>query len=458
MQPSGILRELLGRLPRDIVIDPEAPSYESLRRVWNDMIDRRPSAIIRPGDVKQVSEVVRLAATTGLPLAVRCGGHSFPGFSTCDGGIVLDLSRMNTVSVDPEARLANVGGGALLRDVDRATAKYGLVVPAGVVSHTGAGGLTLGGGMGWTSRRFGLTIDNLVSAEVVTANGEILEVSDSSHPDLFWGLRGGGGNFGIVTRFQFRVHTLGPISVGVWNYAPTRVAEALEGLSALAKRAPRSQTHTIGLTKSGLRVTAFYNGPDGLGHESVAPFGNLAGPGDGGLEDMDFLELQSRSDDFMRWGRRYYGKGGFFGDLNPGVIREMADLSSNAPNEDSEFFMIHLGGAVSDVSDDATAYTGRQAEFFWLAQAIWDDALEDEQCLSWGREAGQRLEARSQVGNYVNEQSDVGQRVSELAYGKTKYNRLAALKAKYDPSNLFRLNQNIAPAHGVSEPNRDQAT
>ncbi|MDW4550443.1 FAD-binding oxidoreductase [Defluviimonas sp. D31] len=451
------MRELLGRLPRDIVIDPGAPSYESLRRVWNDMIDRRPAAIIRPGDVVQVSEAVRLAAATGLPLAVRCGGHSFPGFSTCDGGIVLDLSRMNTVSVDPNSRLAIVGGGALLRDVDKATAKYGLVVPAGVVSHTGAGGLTLGGGMGWTSRRFGLTIDNLVSAQVVTANGDILEVSDSSHPDLFWGLKGGGGNFGIVTRFQFRLHPLGPIAVGVWNYAPNRVTAALEGLSALAKRAPRSQTHSIGLTKSGLRVTAFHSGPDGLGYESLVPFGNLAGPGEGGLEDLDFLTLQSRSDDFVRWGRRYYGKGGFFSALESVSIREMADLSISAPNEDSEFYMIHLGGAVSDVSDDATAYTGRRAQFFWLAQAIWDDARDDEQCISWGRQAGQRLDVLSQTGNYINEQSDVGQAVAERAYGKTKYDRLAALKAEYDPSNLFRLNQNIAPAHRVSEPNTEQA-
>ncbi len=446
MQPSGFVRQLRKILPPEAAIEPEDSRYEKLRKVWNNMIDRRPAVIVQPHDAKQIAEVVKIAARGGLPLAVRCGGHSFPGFSTCDGGVVLDLSRMNDVSADQSSCLARVGGGALLGDLDRASSQFGMVTPAGLVSHTGAGGLTLGGGMGWTSRRLGLTIDSLVSAEIVTANGDIIEVSETSHPDLFWGLRGGGGNFGVVTRFKFRLHRLGRITVGEWHYPPSKIEDALQGLATLASQAPRSQTTTIGLTTSGLKVTAFHSGEDGLGRESVTPFGDLAGPGEGGLKDIDYVSLQRRSDEALPWGRRYYGKGGFLGSLESRAIQNMAVLSRSAPTEDSELFMIQLGGAVSDVDDDSTAYAGRRAKFFWLAQSIWDNALDDERCLSWGREAGKSLETVSQAGNYVNEQSDVGHLFAVKAYGQAKYERLARLKAKYDPNNLFRLNQNIVPA------------
>jgi hypothetical protein len=446
MRPSGLVHELGKTLPKGAVIEPQDTHYETLRKVWNNMIDRRPAVIVQPHDAKQVVQVVKIAARGDLPLAVRCGGHSFPGFSTCDEGIVLDLSRLNHVSADQSSGLALVGGGALLGDLDMASSQFGMVTPAGLVSHTGAGGLTLGGGMGWTSRRLGLTIDSLVSAEIVTANGDILGVSEASHPDLFWGLRGGGGNFGVVTRFKFRLHRLGPITVGEWHYPPNKIEDALHGLATLASKAPRSQTTTIGLTTSGLSVTAFHSGEDGLGRESVMPFGNLAGLGKGGLKDIDYVSLQRRSDDALPWGRRYYGKGGFLGSLESRAIQNMSVLSRSAPTDDSEIFMIQLGGAVSDVDDDATAYAGRRAKFFWLAQSIWDSALDDKRCLSWGRQAGKSLETVSQAGNYVNEQSDVGQLFAVKAYGQAKYERLARLKAKYDPNNLFRLNQNIVPA------------
>ena len=433
-------------LPPDAIIEPEDSRYEKLRKVWNNMIDRRPTVIVQPHDAAQTAEVVKIAARAGLPLAVRCGGHSFPGFSTCERGIILDLSRISDVSADRSSCLVSVGGGALLGDLDRASTKLGMVTPAGLVSHTGAGGLTLGGGMGWTSRRLGMTIDSLVSAEIVAANGDILEASETSHSDLFWGLRGGGGNFGVVTRFKFRMHPLGPITVGEWHYLPDKIEHAMEGLSTLTSQAPRSQTTTMSLAISGLKVTAFHSGEDGLGRESVMPFGELAGRGEGGLKEIDYVSLQSRSDDALPWGRRYYGKGGFFGSLESRAIQNMAELSRRAPTEDSELFMIQLGGAVSDVDEDATAYSGRRAKYFWLSQSIWDDARDDERCLSWGRKAGKSLESVSDAGNYVNEQSDVGYQFAVKAYGQAKYERLARLKAKYDPENLFRLNQNILPA------------
>jgi FAD/FMN-containing dehydrogenase len=352
---------------------------------------------------------------------------------------------MNFVTVDAATRTATVGGGALLGDLDRACAGTGLVTPAGLVSHTGAGGLTLGGGMGWTSRRLGLTIDSLVSAEVVTASGDIVEASETSLPDLFWGLRGGGGNFGVVTRFTFRLHALGPVTVGVWGYPENRLERVLEEIAKRTSTAPRSLTIQMGLTSSGIRVTAFHSGDDGLGADCVIPFGDLAGPGDGGLTGMDYLTLQSRSDNVLRWGRRYYGRGGFLAALEKQAIVAMSELARSAPTEDAEIYMIQLGGAVSDVDEAATAYSGRSGQFYWIVQPIWDDPDDDERCLNWGRAGGDRLAPLSQAGNYLNEQGEVGRRVTLQAYGQEKYDRLARLKSKYDPANLFQLNQNIAP-------------
>ncbi len=439
----GAIADIVGA---DHVSLPGSADFDARRKVWNGMIDRKPAIIARPDSAAQVSGLVGLAAKSGLPLAVRCGGHSFPGFSTCDGGLVLDLTRMNRITVDPAARIAEVGGGALLGDLDRAGAPFGLVTPAGLVSHTGAGGLTLGGGMGWTSRRLGLTIDNMLSAELVTADGRIIEVSPQSEPDLFWGLRGGGGNFGVVTRFRFRMHPLGPITVGKWVYPPARTVEALQKLGELAAKAPRSLTTALNITPEGLSLTAFHSGDDGLGEASVAPFGHLAGPGEGGLVDTDYVTLQRRSDEIMRAGRRFYGKGGFLESPNGAIGECAAELGLAAPTPDAEVYMIQLGGAVADVAEGATAYSGRAGGFYWIVQPIWDDPQDDARCLRWGKEGGARMAALSQAGNYLNEQGDVSKELTMQAFGQEKYHRLARLKARFDPGNLFRLNQNIAPA------------
>lgn len=439
-------RTLSAAAPGIAIIGVGHDDYDRRRTVWNGMIDRRPLAVARPENAAQVARIVTLAAERSLPLAIRGGGHSFPGFSTCDGGIVLDLSLMGRVTVDPVARVAEVGGGALLGDLDRAGAPFGLVTPAGVVSHTGAGGLTLGGGMGWTSRRLGLTIDNLLWVELVTADGRIIEVTPQSEPDLFWGLRGGGGNFGVVTRFRFRMHPLGPITVGKWAYASGRMTEALCRIAELAEIAPRSQTTAVNATASGLTVTAFHSGEDGLADVSVTPFGSLAGPGEGGLVQTDYVTLQSRSDNALRWGRRYYGKGGFMAGPGGAIAVCVTDLAMDAPTADSEVFMIQLGGAVADVPEEATAYSGRAGGFYWIVQPVWDDPTDDARCLRWGKEGGQAMAALSQAGNYLNEQAEVSREQTLLAYGQAKYARLAMLKARFDPHNLFRLNQNIGPA------------
>jgi FAD/FMN-containing dehydrogenase len=429
-----------------IVISPDHPDYERLRRVWNGTADRRPAAIVRARNSADVSKTIGVAAEQGSLLAVRCGGHSLAGLSTCDGGIVLDLSAMNSVIVDRAARVAEVGGGALLGDLDVAGFSAGLVTPAGIVSHTGVAGLTLGGGMGWLSRRFGLTVDNLLSAEIVTADGRLIETGPEVEPELFWGIRGGGGNFGVVTKFRFRMHPLGPILVGRWTYPRAACETALQNFGELAARAPRELTSAFTLTASGLSVTVLWSGPAGGAEKAIAPYGALAQPESAMIGGQTYLELQSRNDAHFAWGRRCYAKGGFLQRIDGPAIACLLDSIADAPTPDSELYVLQLGGAVADVDEDATAYSGRQAGFYWIAEPVWDSAADDARCIAWGRQAGGRLTAISQAGNYVNEQADVGKDVAYSAYGAEKYKRLAKLKGRFDPANLFRLNQNIEPA------------
>jgi FAD/FMN-containing dehydrogenase len=428
-----------------IWVDARHADYERLRRVWNGIADRRPAAIIQARDVADAVKVVRLAAKRESLLAVRCGGHSFPGLSTCDGGIVLDLSAMNQVTVDPLSRTAEVEGGALLGRLDAAGAAEGLVVPSGVVSHTGVAGLTLGGGMGWLSRRFGLTIDSLLGADLVTADGRLIHTSPDIEPELFWGIRGGGGNFGVVTKFRFRMHSLGPVLVGRWNYPPTAFATVLRAYRSLAATAPRELTTTFTLTSDNLSVTAFWSGPVDDAEAAVRPYGALARPESGEVTGQTFLELQSRNDAHFAWGRRCYAKGGFFDEIDDAAIGCLVESIATAPTPDSELYVMQLGGAIADVAEGATAYSGRAASYYWIVEPVWDSADDDARCLAWGRMAAKRLAAMSLAVNYVNEQADVGRDVSYDAYGPAKYARLAKLKAQFDPANLFRLNQNIEP-------------
>jgi FAD/FMN-containing dehydrogenase len=421
--------------------------YDKYRRVWNGVVDRHPAAIVCPKSVDDVRRAVHAAAISGSLLAVRGGGHSFPGFSTCDQGLVLDLSEMKAISIDYEALTIDVEGGALLGDVDRATVPEGLVVPAGVVSHTGVAGLTLGGGMGWSSRKYGLTIDSLLGAEIVTAAGEVVWASVTSDPELFWGLRGGGGNFGVVTRFKFQMRPLGSIIVGQWKYAAADTRQALQTLRDRARAQPRDFTLNFTATTTGLSVTAVWSGDTSVAQAILSPFGALADRSVGRVEAVHYLSLQSRHDEEYAWSRRYYCKGGFWSDVTDEAIDSMIRSISDAPTPDSEISVLQLGGAVSDVSDEATAYTGRGAGYYWLAEPIWDASVDDDRCVVWGRGAGKSLSRFSIPGNYINEQADAGPGVALDAYGVEKYQRLAHLKARVDPHNLFRLNQNITPRH-----------
>jgi FAD/FMN-containing dehydrogenase len=424
-------------------VAPGDADYDRFRAVWNGLIDRRPALILRARDSADVRAGIRLALERDLPLSVRCGGHSYPGFSTCDGGLVLDLSLMNQIRINPIERIAEVGGGALLGDLDKAGSPYGLVTPAGVVSHTGIAGLTLGGGMGWLSRRFGLTIDSLIAAEICLADGTMRTASLDDESDLFWGLRGGGGNFGVVTKFVFRMHTLGNVLVGRWEYPHRHLHSALGAFGDLASRAPRHLTSQLAVTRDKLTVTAFWSGDLTDAEAAVAAFGGLAPGATGTLGGTTFLELQSRSDELVAWGRRYYGKGGFFNELSEQAIDSMCTGVADAPTPDSEIYMLQLGGSACDIGEEETAYSGRSAAFYWISLSVWDDPAEDAKCMAWGRATARRLAESSPGRNYVNEQSDPG--IAQEAYGNEKYRRLAKLKSKYDPANLFRLNQNILP-------------
>ena len=438
-----LLKKLASAGCRGPLITPSHEDFDRSRKVWNGIVDRRPSAILRAADVDDVRKAVDIAACCEAVLAVRAGGHSFPGLSTCDGGLLLDLSQLNSVLQDAAAGTVEAGGGALLRDLDGATVPAGYVVPAGVISHTGVAGLTLGGGMGRISRAYGLTIDSLIGAEIVTASGKVKWIDADSDPELFWGVRGGGGNFGVVTRFKFKLHRLGPVVVGQWIYPMTVALDAISTLSDLARQRPREFSLAFTLTSGGLSVSAVWIGDSRHAERMLSPFGDLAGAGKGMMSAMPFLHLQSCNDDHYPWSRRYYAKGGFWRDISGDVVEAMLEEIVTAPTEDSELYVTQLGGAVSDVSEDATAYSGRDAGYYWIAEPVWDEPADDERCIAWGRSAAERMTDRSIQANYVNEQAETA--IASSAYGATKYDRLRRLKSHIDPRNLFRLNQNIAP-------------
>jgi FAD/FMN-containing dehydrogenase len=443
---SATLAQDLARAQFDgTLINSYHAQYDRLRRVNNGLIDRRPAAIVRATSKRDVQQVVRIAAEREALLAVRCGGHSFPGLSTCDGGIVLDLSLMKDVMVDLESRTAEVSGGALLGDVDAAGLAKGLVTPAGVVSHTGVGGLTLGGGMGWLSRRFGMTIDNLLGVDIVMADGRLLRINADKEPDLFWAIRGGGGNFGVVTKFWFRMHPLGPTFVGRWVYSPKEAPAVLRRYRTALIGAPRELTTMIIYTRTELRITALWSGSTRGAEATLAQYGKLGDVTSAELGEASFLDLQRAADERMAWGRRYYAKGGFVQEIDNATIGALADCIADSPNPDSEIYLLQLGGAVCDTDENATPYSGRAAGHYWIVEGVWDDPALDSKCTAWGRKSAARLATNSLRANYVNEQTETGKDLALSAYGEEKYYQLARLKSRYDPTNLFRLNQNIEP-------------
>jgi FAD/FMN-containing dehydrogenase len=434
--------------------------YEEHRRVWNGSIDRHPALIARCTTVEDVVAAVRFGRQSGLPVAVRSGGHSFPGLSVADGALVIDLRQMNAVTVDPETRTVRVGAGAVLGDLDQATQAHGLAVPAGIVTTTGVAGLTLGGGIGWLQRKYGLTIDNLLRVDLVTAEGELVRASESDNPDLFWGVRGAGSNFGIVTEFEFRAHPVGPTvlagpilwamedSPKVLRWYRDWIADVPDELTTVVVHRKAPPLPAIPAELHGRQVVmviACYAGVVEEGERVVRPLRKFGSP----LLDLcapkPFLAHQAMFDPSFPKGRWYYFRSCDVDALTDEVIDITADRALQMRSPLNAFPIFHLGGAIRDVADDATAFSGRGAGHTFNINATTESADGFAEERDWSRSFWSALEPYH-TSVYVNFLMDEGEERIRQAYGADRYDRLKALKRKFDPDNFFRLNQNIPPA------------
>jgi FAD/FMN-containing dehydrogenase len=450
----GALRDAFGG---EIVL-PDDPGYDDARVVWNGMIDRRPAIVVRPTDADDVISAVRFAREQGLVIAVRSGGHSIPGLSTCDDGIVIDLSRMRGVTVDPERRTARVNGGALLAELDHEAQAFGLACPVGVVAHTGVAGLTLGGGMGRLQRKLGLTIDSLLSVDLVTADGRLVHASEDENADLFWGMRGAGANFGIVTAFEFMLHPVGPtVTNGFVMHPVDRAAELADVFRSFVESSPDEVTTTFGLGMSEegdayptgspvAWISAHHCGDLARAEGDLAPIRAFGSPGMDTFGAVPYLSAQHANDDSMDWGHRFYMKSAYTPAIPDGLVDRCLDEISKAPPGDSSITIWAWGRAIGAVSEGATAFTGRDAAFWVSAETLWDDPDRDETHVGWGRGAIAAVQPFSMAGHYVNDVAETGDdALVRSIYGDAKYERLVALKRAWDPDNAFRLNQNVRP-------------
>jgi FAD/FMN-containing dehydrogenase len=443
------------------VLRPDDDGYDAARSVWNAMVDRRPAAIVRCASTSDVAAAVRFARDQDLEIGVRCGGHSVLGMGVPDGGLMLDLTPMGTATVDPARRRARVQGGALLGALDRASLAHGLATTAGNVSHTGVGGLTLGGGMGWLARQFGLSCDNVVSYELVTAAGEIIRVSADEHPDLFWGLRGGGGNFGAVTEFEFALHPIRHTAlISELYFGIDEAAAVLRGWRELNADAPRQATYTAWVGNAAqpfipaeyqgrpvAYVGLIWVGDPAEGEREVDRLRALARPIAERCEPVDYLDLQRMDDSVEGYRYRRYWKGHFFRELTDDAIdafllrgTETGD-GENLPNASLQAY----GGAIADVPDDAAAFSHRDKQFEFVTATRWTDPAEDESRFAAARRYSDTI-APHAAGMYVNAMSDEGAAGLRQAYPEHKLARLVALKDAYDPDNVFHLNHNVAPS------------
>jgi hypothetical protein len=447
-----------------VVLTSGDADYDEARSLCNGDIDRRPAVIARCSTATDVAEAIRFGRRLGLEIAVRGGGHSFAGTSVVEGGLMINLSPMRTVSVDPEARRAVCGGGATLGDLDAATQAHGLAVTAGIVSHTGVGGLTLGGGMGWLTHRAGLTIDNLVEAQVVTADGAVLRAAEDENADLFWAIRGGGGNFGVVTSFTYRLHEIGPmIQFGLFFYGADQAAEALRHSRELMAGLPaQAGALTIGTSAPpepfvpeqyqftpGYAVIVIGLGSPEEHERIVAPLRDALPPLFELVTPMPYVELQKMFDESAGWGLHTYEKGLYLDDLSEDAITVLAE---HLPRKSSPLSLVGiypLDGAYLQVGDDETAFGGRRATRCYMVTvaAICPDPEQLPAERAWVRSFWDALRpAATGSGAYINTMSEYDEDRVRASYGPTKYQRLATIKAKYDPANIFHLNSNIKPA------------
>ncbi|WP_222914363.1 FAD-binding oxidoreductase [Natrinema sp. SYSU A 869] len=445
---------------RGTLLRPNDDGYDEARTIWNAMIDREPALIAQCASVTDVIASVNFATEHGLTLAVKGGGHNAAGNAVCDGGLVIDLSRMKSVRVKPETRTVRVEPGVLLGELDHETQAFGLATPAGIVSTTGVAGLTLGGGWGWLSRSYGLTIDNLRSADIVTADGELLHASEDENEDLFWGIRGGGGNFGIVTSFEFDCHKVGPEVLGGPIFHPFEDAtDLLRFHREFTSEAPDELCCYVAITAAplepfipeelhGTTVVAFimcYSGPIEEGEQVVEPLREFGDPIADLVGPMPFTGLQQLFDEDLKAGARNYWKTQLVEPLSDEAIDIVVDRARTRPTPSSDIVLEHLGGAIARVSPDTTAFRHRDAAFSFNVFPRWTDPEKDEAHISWAQEFMDAIAPFASDGVAVNFLSQEGDERVKAAYG-ANYERLATLKNEYDPENLFQMNQNIEPS------------
>jgi FAD/FMN-containing dehydrogenase len=457
---TSTISELAGSFA-GAVIAPGDPAYDDARQVWNGAIDRRPALIARCGGVPDVVAALRHARERDLLVAVRGGGHGVAGQAVCDDGLVIDLSPMRAIAVDPAARTARAQAGVLWGELDGATQEHGLATVGGIVTHTGIAGLTLGGGIGWLMRRHGATVDNLLSADLVTAEGELLRAGADEHPELFWGLRGGGGNFGIVTSFEYRLHAVGPtVLAGPIYYALEDAPEVLRVYRDYAAQAPDELTTILNLRQAPplpflpaalhgrpvLTVAVCYAGPIERGEQVLAPLRGCGRPLVDAIGPRPYVELQELFDPAVPHGWHYYWKSCELPPLQDGAIDTLVEHAARIASPRSYVIVFQLGGAVARVGEHDTAYGQRDAAHNVNINAVWlpDDPARDEH-VRWTRECFAALEPFSTGRAYVNFLGDEGRERVRAAYGRERYARLVALKRAHDPDNVFRLNQNIDP-------------
>ncbi|MGW5054059.1 FAD-binding oxidoreductase [Actinokineospora sp. NPDC004072] len=424
------------------LIHPDDPGYDEARQVWNAAVDRRPRLIARCSTDADVVAAVRLARERDLEIGVRCGGHNPVGFAVPDGGLMIDLRGHAEVRVDPAARTARVGGGAMLGALDSATQVHGLATTAGNVSHTGVGGLTLGGGMGWLARAHGLACDNVRSYRVVTAEGAVLVASPDEHPDLFWGLRGGGGNFGVVTEFEFALHPVGTRALSaVLTFDPS--AEVLRTWRDLSRGAPRQATFDVSFRGGDtLDVGFVWVGDPQRGRALAAELRALGEPRAAAVHELSYVDLQTRDDNVQGHAVRRYSAGHYLPELTDAAIDAFLAVEPGfVPNQGLQAY----GGAIAEVPDDEAAFSFRRTEFEYGVGMSWTDPAEDEERVAAARRTAARM-APHAAGAYVNNIADEGAAGVRRAYSPAKLARLTALKDVYDPDNVFHLNQNIRPS------------
>ena len=441
------------------VVTPGDASYDDARRVWNAVFDRRPALLLRPSSIADVATAIRFGRDRDLEIAVRGGGHSASGHSTCDGGLVIDLSRLRGVSVDGERRTASASGGALLGELDIAAQAKGLVCPVGVIGHTGVAGLTLGGGVGRLQRHFGLTIDSLRAIEMVTADGRTVRASEDEEPELFWGIRGAGPNFGVVTAFEFELHEFGPLLHRgarvhpardiheLWSifrdYAPT-APDAISVIFNIGRAEP-AEDYPDSVAGKPIVVVAYnHSGSAEAAERDVAPLTAGPVPISATSGSQPYLDVQVQNDEAMAWGGRSFIRGGYVHDLRPEVLDALVEHVAGTPGEGTVSITAQ-GGAIGRVPDEAMAFTGRAAPFDVSADSSWPDATGDDANRDWVRGAMAIVEPDTIPGRYANENSDFGPEETRAIYGDTKMARLVELKRAWDPDNVFHLNHNVQP-------------